>query len=215
MNWKDDWLNVMVGYRLNTAEELSQTFNVPEDKPPFAFDSVEAEGNTNKKGQWIHTLATKVNNTNSACYSWYNKQPTGSLIFAFVSGGDCPCSSFQASRDRRYFLSDYGLPFGERFLWCWTSRFSRFITSEFLAYERCCYDIADGSLVTYIVANHGISTTQHSIILRNEQQSYQDALQDDQFAFSICCVSSGLCNLYEEKRPIPRCERYRPPRICK
>ena len=222
MNWKSPWLPAMAGYRLNPSTQLSERFDAPLGSAFFAFDTVV--GNTQKKGQWIHKLATNLDNSAASCYKWYDGQIANYYAQRLTTRAfDCPCRSFQAFWDRRFRWSGILRVDSDNFLSVYDSRrIVIFIGTPISYFQKCCYD-ARGALVKGIIPNSEIPTTQHyvSIVYQWWQLWFvryfrpvarENALREDKNAFRDCCVNSDLCQLYEEKRPLPKCEKYVPPR---
>jgi fibulin 1/2 len=157
------------------------------------------------------------------CYTWYQQQPRR-MSFPWL--GSCPCSVFQAIRDRRFQI-DWRLrdPVSSRRT-CFRRRFFRRRVTIYIindetnfierAYgewsQRCCYsnsfNQAFGSLLVG-PKNGGHARLE---IYDRYNRPIRHFLNDEE-AHKACCVDSNLCHLFYRKRPSDTCWFYQPPRI--
>ena len=112
----------------------------------------------------------------------------------------CPCSIFQAVRDRRFF----------RFV-SNPNKITVCFGSGLAATRECCYSTDSqtfGALVT--------GTENGGSLLLLPLRPFESFQQNNGIPQELCCSPGvGLCNLYYERRPPNFCFRYRPPRFCK
>ena len=219
MLWNQNWLQPHVGYGISNGQDVQiKKLNTAGESKAYRYDAVY--GNTGRQGRWIYKLAEGIDNNAAKCVEWYEKQPSRNLINAMRSfrRSDCPCVIGQVMLDRRFRLSEFKadmICYKQRMTWIWSSTVS--------AHTSCCYRLSDSSLVTEIEPDLG-PTTQMFVTQKYNwitllffpsirRQSRRIAVQDDTEAFGFCCQksSSQYCDLYQEKRPIPTCSRYRPP----
>ena len=220
MLWSQDWIKPRIGYTAglgnnrNTYQDILNGIGRPST---YKFHDVV--GNTNFKGRWSWKLADNIDNNAAKCYEWYAKQPSETYlsIIRSHSASDCPCLYWQIIFDRRFrfsSLSSNMICYKQRATWVFAGTSISFHTS-------CCYDPRNWFLINYIDPDAGIATQKHlslsykwDDILRSgyyRRLSRSQAVTDDTKAFDYCCQRSPLCNLYEEKRPVPTCSRYVPP----
>ena len=197
MNWwkRYKFTKAQAGYSNGTLQysyELPNSFN----SQILRIDS--AIGNYGRKGRWLYRIDdSSINQINyySNCQAWFASEPSPSIYLDAIRRLPCPCSIFQAIRDRRFRLNI--------FTFCAQSRFSRRANNGLRVRQQCCYSSrrrSFGSLLTSYPFGRSFSFTTASQQVKNEQ------------ALTSCCMKSSLCTLYSAKRPINRCVGYRPPR---
>jgi len=149
----------------------------------------------------IGTSLSVIEQQRRMCVEWYRSdiERFGQLIaFLDIVTTPCPCSAFQASFDRRFFVFTVS-----NNIRCYLLRFA------FGVDRQCCYTLESsmfGSLITDPMIGG-------SLLLFDERtiESYEE---NNFIPRSDCCSDSvGLCNLYSERRPSDDCSRYRPPFI--
>ena len=221
MLWSEDWTRPAVGYAITNGSArvvYEQNLNAVGYPSAYRFDDVV--GNTNFKGRWSWKLADNTDNSDSAkCYDWYTRQPSETYLSVIRShsASDCPCLYWQVIFDRRFRFSSFGsnmICYKQRATWFFFGTSISFHTS-------CCYDLGSSFLINDIDPSIGLATQRHLSLSYSwffirffgyyRRLSRSEAVTDDTKAFEYCCQRSPLCNLYEEKRPIPTCSRYVPP----
>ena len=218
MLWQQGWLPARVGYNFGhvSSETRLNQLNSPK---AYRYDAVV--GNTGSKGLWLWKLSDKVQNEDAKCYAWHAAQPSIQQIDAMRSApqNDCPCTLSQIRLDSRYRYEGYtpGIT-------CFKTRATRFFFFTSTSFHtQCCYRWRFGTLINhydpdiwptstvYLTQKFSWENIRWSWYLRQRSRTTSEA--DDGDAFSSCCKHSPLCWLFESKRPIPNCSRYRPPLI--
>ena len=223
MLWTQSWHRPRVGYsRINGISRETHQTRLNYIGHPKAYNFHDVVGNTNFKGRWSWKLADNVdNNADGKCYDWYAQQPGDIYLNTMRWHGpsDCPCLYWQVIFDRRYRYSSYDytmICYEQRRTWGFDGTSISFHT-------RCCYERRNRFLINYLDLGLGLATQRHISssyswyhIFRfgyYRRLSRRNAATNDAIGYEYCCRRSPLCNLYEEKRPIPTCSRYVPPVI--
>ena len=220
MLWQQDWIRPRLGYtykreaKRETEELILNGFG-----QPSAYKFHNVLGNTNFKGRWSWKLAEKLDNNGAKCYEWYAKQPSETFINIIRrhSPSDCPCLYWQVIFDRRFRFSSF-----DSNMICYKQRATWFFFFTSLSFHTsCCYDRRNLFLVRDLDPSTGVATQKHLSLSYSwflirffgyyRFISRRQAVIDDAKAFEYCCQSTALCNLYEEKRPVPTCSLYVPP----
>lgn len=123
-------------------------------------------------------------------------------IASFVQ--PCPCSIFQAFRDRR-FAFDFSNTISRDFSsFCFVQRFPSFVFSDNILFARqlCCYSLVNfGALLTSALEGG-------NLLLFGNGRGLTEELR-----FKTTCCAVGLCDLFYQQRPSDHCFRYFPPRF--
>jgi len=157
------------------------------------------------------------------CRRWYRIQPTNNVNP--MNGNPCPCSLYQAWRDRR-FRWDWAYHYNDApvDVQCYiliplrrirkvvtinVPRTNAIINVKAVWSQRCCYSVQFndyGSLM------EGPRYGGHLHLTNNP--GINGFLTDEE-AHRACCVESNRCELFYKKRPSDNCQGYRPPRQSK
>ena len=173
----------------------------------------EKNGNTGIHGRYFWRIEANEGRKDSRlqCLEWSQQQNEGVRILSrFLN--PCPCSLSQAFFDRRFRLSRVEWPniyYFSNFVFSILPFYGRF---EFVFLQKqCVYNIFNGIFgVLNVGPPLGSRVLVHYLTgIRNR------AFYNDQEAFDVCCIQSGLCDLFFERRPTDDCSQYRPPSIRK
>ncbi|RDD39041.1 Mucin-like protein, partial [Trichoplax sp. H2] len=197
MNWwqRYRYTRPRAGYSNGTSR---YTYELPDSFSRQLLRIDGMTGNYGRKGRWMYRVddpsVFRINYADR-CQTWLANEPSSSIYLRALRRRSCPCSVFQAIRDRRFRFSI--------FTFCARSRFSRRASNGERVYQRCCYSSlrrSFGSLITTYPLGSSF-TFRNSTLQDSSRQAYSD-----------CCLRSSFCSLYSRKRPINRCAGYRPPR---
>ncbi|XP_031551867.1 mucin-like protein isoform X2 [Actinia tenebrosa] len=217
--WKSKGLPV-VGFNAGHGNDIY--YNHPRSGCVMAVDIDQIEGLNIFKSPDSHTIKSTRNGIRGRvfirledsrgeedhrlrCVKWYYQQ--GDHRAFTQSLQPCPCSEWQARRDRRFRLTTWS--------WPRICYYSRFPTSWGWGQE-CCYKFerAQGrwgwwwwiSFLAYGFPDGGNAHRFHKYRYPTEYQN------DDKQAYQDCCIKSSMCWMYQEVRPSDTCSRYVPPR---
>lgn len=104
MNWwkRFSFVKPKIGYTNSTP---SYTYLLPGSDTSALLRIDSMSGNFNKTGQYGFRLddpsVSRVN-YEERCMEWYNNQPTPENYLLALRRLSCPCTIFQARRDRRF-----------------------------------------------------------------------------------------------------------------
>ena len=224
MLWSQDWIKPTVGYTVESGRKRNtyqQTLNAPGSPSAYKFHDVV--GNTNFKGRWTWKLADNFDNNAEKCYEWYAIQPSEDDIDKIrkESVNDCPCILKQMESDRRFRMSSR-----DSIMICYERRETGSLPGTSISYHTsCCYDPDSRSLINTVDPELGLATQVHislsysSALIHSSNhdrsRSRIEAVADGTKALGYCCQKSSLCHLYHQKRPVPTCSLYEPPRMGK
>ncbi|XP_067936855.1 mucin-like protein [Watersipora subatra] len=149
--------------------------------------------NTKVEGRWVFEVSKQIDPFASKCFNWALSTEVRSFRYSFLMWQSCPCNLALAFIDRRYFVTS---TFG-----CLSS-----LTKAFGFYQMCCYDVFTWQLITH--PSYAGYPTQHL-------KDLEPALfaSNDQQHFDNCCKYSEYCGIYRQRRPVPTCFTYFPPRF--
>ena len=224
MLWSQDWIEPAAGYTVESGikrNTYQQTLNAPGNPSAYKFHDVV--GNTNFKGRWSWKLADNFDNNDEKCYEWYAKQPSENYLDRIRAhiASDCPCLLEQMDFDRRFRRS----PKISNMI-CYEQRATYvFYRTSISFHTRCCYDQELHTLINNMDPELGLATQKHLSLSYSwsriffsgvyRRLSRSEAVADDAKALEYCCQKSSLCHLYTQKRPVPTCSLYEPPRMGK
>ncbi len=218
MLWDQEWIKPRLGYTTTETTNIFQKILNTAGVKTYRFDQVN--GNTGFAGRWMWKLASNVVNYAAKCNAWYQLQPSAAYINAIKSHSEsqCPRGLWQAIRDRRFRFSQIASG-----TVCYKSRATWFFSFTSLSYHvQCCYDPSTQALIrsvdsesTELLTSTFISQQYDWTLIRSSsamrRRSRSEAVVADTEAFGFCCQKSALCNLYEEKSPLPIHGFYRSP----
>ena len=193
---------VVVGYDAS-ASDFNNYMNIelPSINDFLRIDSTI--GNTNLPGQWYFNFTSPDISTNfeQLCLEWSKRQPPNINELYFSSLPSCPCTWWQAWRDRRFWFA---------FRWGLSSQpnCATFLFSRNQSTIECCYSWTDGSLL--VGPNFGGTYKLYNSLFHSQEYYTEDLLPYD-----YCCTFSNRCTTYFEHRPSDDCSNYVAPRRCK
>ncbi|XP_074648728.1 uncharacterized protein LOC141904116 [Tubulanus polymorphus] len=218
------WRQIAIGYADKSYTGYEVYHENSMSLTPEALDIDKVTGNTGVIGQWLYKVSADTSGFDEytvRCNEWYEDEREMSEILArFDSPDTCPCSFWQARRDRRFsWYSWYWMgrdsegDYSYRF--CFISRFSRFIALDsysentgrrkiryFYRRESCCY------LHKWINGNETLASL---ITSAPYSGSMIFSYRRDRKAQMDCCIKSSNCDLYHSLRRVTTCEKYEPP----
>ncbi|XP_074649544.1 uncharacterized protein LOC141904781 [Tubulanus polymorphus] len=219
------WRKIAIGYADKSYTGYEVYHENSMSLTPEALGVDKVTGNTGVKGQWLYRVSadtTGFDEYTVRCNEWYEDEREMSEILArFDSPDTCPCSFWQARRDRRFFWyswywmgrdseGDYS------YRLCFISRFSRFIALDsysentgwrkiryFYRRESCCYlykwRMNGGQIMASLITSAPYSGSM-IFSYRRDRKAQMD-----------CCIKSSNCDLYHSLRRVTTCEKYEPP----
>jgi len=175
-------------------------------------------------GRWMFPLndgPTSKSEAELKCRRWHRLQPT--ISENPMNENPCPCSLFQAWRDRRFRWDwDYHYNYAPAGVECrLLLRFFRInrllqatdpkTNDNFNAVwsQRCCYSYQFNDFGSLM---EGPRYGGHLHLTNNPRIN---GFLTDEEAHQACCVESNHCELFYKKRPSDNCKGYRPPRRSK
>ena len=166
------------------------------------------DGNTGEMGRYFWRIENSTGkDALENCYTWENLQKNSSFrdwYYIHIRNDfqmACPCSSWQARLDQRFFFDWINYPD-----WCYISRFPK-VFKNFLVSQQCCYSSnldEFGSL--------RVGPPDGGRVKVVPLYSVSEEVYTDEQAYKFCCVDTIECDPFYFYRPSDDCLRYRPPR---
>ena len=193
LRWTGLWSQPVIGFNAAGSLYSNHPYSSLSNANEVACISVDDGSNFTNVIFKISAAPDPIQSQRLSCWRWYfNDIRTYPFIYYnYRFAPPCPCTEYQAWFDLRWSLFN-----SSSNQICYISRILHNEIGQL-----CCYDVAYGS---------SIESGQYSggFLWFHPDADFTRYYNNDYMPKQDCC-SVGLCNIYQQRRPLQTCEGYR------